>query len=152
MSTNAAVRSAWQTNVFDNISGVNSYNYAIDPDSGIDLDKAYSSGTINFFQYIVKSHEMPALIGGRNRVEYTVTITRIIQDDTDGTNFNTLIDDFRDINDNVNDNLGNDWGSTVDLTTEFPTSDDINPEITAWDGKSCWTATVQYRAEKLVDN
>lgn len=152
MSTNAAVRSAWQTNVFDNISGPNAYNYLIDPDSGADVDKGYASGTINFFTYVVTASEIADQLCGKNRLEFTVTITRFIQDDVSGANHNTLIDDFREIADNVNDNLTDNWAATVDTTTQYPDPADMTPEIATWDGKPCWTATVVYKAEKIVNN
>ncbi|MCA9811714.1 MAG: hypothetical protein KC483_02505 [Nitrosarchaeum sp.] len=150
MSTNAQVRTAWNTNVFSNFSGVSSYAYAIDPDSGVDANLGISSGIVNFWQYVVKSTEVPQLMG-KNQLLFEVVVSRVIQDDLTGANHNVAIDDFRTLIDYVNDNLDTDWGGTVDKSTEFPTPGDFNVEPFKWGSTPCWRGTMTFRAEKLVN-
>lgn len=149
MSTNSAIRSAWQSAVFNNFS-FPSYSYIIDPDSGFDLNLGMYLGQVNFFQWIVTSSEVPEM-SLYNRVDYRIAINRTIQDDTTGTNVTSLVDDFRTLIDYVNDNLGTDWSGTISYGGTFPTLDQLNPQPVFWGTIPCWNAEIVFEGLKFVN-
>lgn len=148
MSTNKAVRDEWKDLVFDKFPAINSYPYEIDPDSGKDLSKGMSGHKVNFFMYVVQSSEVP-LMTEKNDLVFTVRVTRLIEHDEKGDNYNTIADDFRTLLDYFYDNLGISWNNTVDMYTEVP--DTIEIESVKWGSESCWRAVMEFKAVKEID-
>lgn len=149
MSTNAAVRSAWSTNVFDPLS-VTYYDYLFDYESDQQVPTlGYTSGVLNHYQFSVSSVEIP-MMTQQNDLIFTVRVIRIMEDDPGGDNQKTIIDDFRTVIDKVNDSLGTSWAGTVDLPVDFPTT--INPERIDWGSTSAWRGEAVFTALKQVDS
>lgn len=150
MSTNAAVRDAWKTQVFDNFPHVPSFQYPLSQASQEQVKRGIKSNQVNFFEYLVQSTETPQMTQV-NRLDFRVTVRRTIEQDVKGANYATMLDDFRTLTDYVNDNLGVHWNQTVTLSTEPQVNNDLNIEDYEYDGRPCWRAQLIFTAIKFVN-
>lgn len=151
MTTNTAVRTAWQTNVFNHINnGGNSYSYEIIPDSEANIVKGYYANRIDFWVYVVTSTEYPAMTG-MNKETFTVKVKHWVEqkDNISGSSFNQLIDDFRTVNDYVLDNLGASWGSTIQVYTG-PTP--LTPSLVDFGQAKTWFGEVSFEGINFVNS
>lgn len=150
MTTNAAVRTEWKTDVWGNINGgKNAYDYELVESQESEVAKAYLDGKIDFWVYIVASTKIP-ITTGQYEERFQVIVRHWVQqkDDVDGANYKQLIDDFRTMNDFVQTNLGESWNNTVQT---FDGPGIPTPSLVNFANIPCWFAEVVYNATNLVN-
>lgn len=148
--TISAVRSAWNTNVFQHAT-VQAMTGAILDDgftagSKTELSRLKDDQLIHFIQFIVTKAEIPGLIGAR-QYRYNVELSYYIQADTDGDNYTAAIDNLETIDGLINSELGVTWDGTVDLMEEADVS--LAIEQIEIEGLPVWRFTQPYTAIKI---
>lgn len=153
MTTSSAVRTAWETAVWQHPDLIaitdKVYPYDVLQDSQFDVSALYYGGEVNFFTYQVAREQAPS---GTSR-QFTQTISVLVsytlmQTDVAGSTFNLVQDRLETVDDLVVTSLGPTWGGTVQVvrggTTRGVTSRTV-------DDRKCWTSSYLYTATKLVN-
>lgn len=144
MTTNAQVRTAWQTQVFANINaGANSFPYELWPETRRRRDAGVYNRKVDFWIYSVR-HRINNLLMGGEEQHFEVEIVRTLENDTEATAYNLVIDDFNTtLYSLVKTNLGDTWQGTVDYWE--PPIDAPKPIQTEYEERSVWEARVTYK-------
>lgn len=150
MSSAAAVRATWQSQIFDNasVTAITDKIYSrLMPVAKSKIELLRYEQEYNFIQYIVQRFPRGGHIGKR-RWEYVVEVEVYRQTDPDGSNFNACIDAQETIASLVISELGSTWDGDVDVWLDVPREPRIDEvEIS---GKRVIVATQEYRAEKYI--
>jgi len=149
------IRTKWKTKVFENSAILNITNKALDYELSPESEKEITDGSftqeLNFFEYVVSRSEVSQPeIGGFSRPVYKflceVRYTKQI--DTDGTNFNSVVDAMSLLIDVVRAQLGSSWDSVIDYQ-EDPISIDAPTKETVADIE-CYRSIARFSAIKQI--
>lgn len=152
MTRSSSIRTAWGTDVFAHASvnpGMTTkiYSYDILQESGTESAKYFIEGTVDAIIYLV--NRAPLLKTGMTRgatdfsQKYThrVAVSRFLENDPSGANYNQVIDDMQIIEALVASELGVNWNSLIDF---YELNQVGNPEIVLIDKKPVWKKTDIY--------
>lgn len=122
MSTAAQVRTAWNTNVFQQASvqalTTSIYDHELNERSIKERAKARYAQKVNCITYLVKRTPKQTQISGGSLIEYEyeVEVDYYLERDPDSSNYTAAVDAFETINGEVISTLGNTWAGTVDFS------------------------------------
>lgn len=142
MATGLQVRTAWNTSIWSNatIQAITSkiYNYDVTKQSSKEVSKFYLNQEVNFITYLV-SRAQRLRIMQQIEQQFIVDIRYYLVADTEGVNYNALLDAFETIDSLVISQLGTTWGGSVDyyeLQSEPVAITEIQIEnVSVWAGQ-----------------
>lgn len=149
MTTSAAVRSAWNSSVWQHATvqalTPKIYDYDVTLESTKELSKMLHNQVVNCFTYLVTRAQRLRVMG---QVEQTlkVEITYFREYDTAGTAWKACVDAFETIDARVVAGLSGTWGGVVDyyqLQSDAP-----NISLQQIGGRSVWVAKYTYQGIK----
>lgn len=155
MSTSSAIRTAWQTKIFDHATVIDyttqTFLYDVDQNikAGVEVGDLYYLQQINFFKCLVfRSRITPVVGGGTSNVTrfvFDVELSYYLEKDLSdsGINYNNVIDRLEAVDSLVISQLGKTWDSTVDFAEMINAQ---GPQIITLDEKDVWRGTYTYRA------
>lgn len=152
MSTISQVRTAWDTNVFQNASITAITDKIYDErmernGTTSQLARLKYGQEYNWIEYLVDRFPSGGQIGQR-RWEYVVSVSMYREILPDGTNHTATIDNFETLQDLVVTGLGVTWGGAVDLWLDVESAPDKD-EI-AISNKRVLVLSQSFRAEKYI--
>lgn len=149
MSTCAAVRSAWQTYVFDQTSiqtiTDKTLNYDVVLASTKEIADIRFEQEINAFVYLVNKNVTRRMMGQITE-EFIVTVKYYREADPKGQNYNTVIDAQETVYDVVLTTLGPTWQNTVDYFLTEDSSIDVSQQTI--DGRAVWVSSYRFSGFK----
>lgn len=151
MTTNAQIRTAWNTYIWQNatIQAITDriYDYDITVESAKEAAKLRYNQKINFFLYLVMRHTRPMIMGQQEQV-CTVQIRYFKEFDVGGTHWKDVVDSLQAVDDLVISALTSTWNNTVDYyrTQESPPT----ISLVTIEETSCWQGIFEYRGVKLI--
>ena len=155
MSTAALVRAAWATNIFEHATVLayttKIYDYDITARSQKETARFRYNTGINFFTYLTtRGHEVKEMGGASSSAiahfNYQVEVRYYLEADTEGTNFNAVVDRLGTIDGLVVTQLGKTWDSTVDFYR--PQQEPPTIQLIELDNKPVWLGVYRYFAQK----
>lgn len=151
MTTQAQVRSAWQISVFNNptIQAITPkiYPYDVTKQSTKEILKFRYNQEVNFITYIVKRSQQ-MMIMGQIAQAFEVELSYYKVADTDGVNFNSVLDFFESLDTIVISGLGQTWGGIIDYYQTQEQSIEI--EQIDLEGEAIWLGRYKYIGFKKI--
>lgn len=149
MSTAAAVRTAWNSNVFSNssVTAITDKVFSRRMDTEGEFARLRYGQEFNWIEYIVQRSPIGGQIGAR-RWEYQVEVVVNRELDPNSTNYIAALDAHETIASLVISELGSTWGATIDRwidVSDLPSRDEIEVN-----GKRVVSVTQIYKAEKYI--
>lgn len=151
MTTNAQIRTAWNTYIWQNatIQAITDriYDYDITVESAKEAAKLRYNQKINFFLYLVMRQSRP-MIMGQHEQTFTVQVRYFKEMNVGGSHWNDVVDAFSTIDDLVISALTSTWNNTVD----YYRTQDSPPALSlvTIEETSVWQGIFEYRGVKLI--
>lgn len=140
MSSSSDIRDAWKTAIFDHDT-IQSYthsiyNYDVTETSRKERAKFQHDSEINFITYLVRRERDTEQVANATKslLNHIVEVAYYMRADTDGDNYNTLVDRMQTLDGLVVTELGTSWSSNID----FYRVETERPELLQLDGRDVW--------------
>lgn len=157
MSTAAQVRAAWAAGVWQDpdLLAISPNVHAFDMEAVAEINTAFESllmhgQEINFWQYGINKSWQSGGTYNQQLLTFTVSVKYFLEaeTDTDGANYNAVIDAFETLYSTVEANIGNSWSSTVEFRTWQPGPPIV--KLTRIRDRRVWAAEMQVEGYQSI--